>query len=28
LTPAGIEQFDDELDQNSLQTSDDEELLA
>lgn len=28
LTPAGIEQFDDELDQNSLQPSHDEELLA
>jgi cell division inhibitor SepF len=28
LTPAGIEQFDDELDQNSLQTTSDEELLA
>ena len=28
LTPSGIEQFDDELDQNSLQVSDDEELLA
>jgi cell division inhibitor SepF len=28
LTPAGIEQFDDELDQNSLQVNSDEELLA
>jgi cell division inhibitor SepF len=28
LTPAGIEQFDDELDQNSLQATSDEELLA
>lgn len=28
LTPAGIEQFDDELDQNSLQVSNNEELLA
>jgi cell division inhibitor SepF len=28
LTPAGIEQFDDELDQNSLQVTNDEELLA
>jgi cell division inhibitor SepF len=28
LTPAGIEQFDDELDQNSLQVTSDEELLA
>lgn len=28
LTPAGIEQFDDELDQNSLRVNDDEELLA
>ena len=27
LTPAGIEQFDDELDQNSLQVNDGEELL-
>jgi cell division inhibitor SepF len=28
LTPAGIEQFDDELDQNSLQATSDDELLA
>lgn len=28
LTPAGIEQFDDEVDQNSLHVRDDEELLA
>jgi cell division inhibitor SepF len=28
LTPSGIEQFDDELDQNSLQVNSDEELLA
>ena len=27
LTPAGIEQFDDELDQNSLRVNDDVELL-
>lgn len=27
LTPAGIEQFDDELDQNSLQANDDPDLL-